>query len=367
MRMTTFGRIARFAGPGLAVVLVLTAWTTGVAADNARDDARMQRWLKRHPDADTDKDGQLSHQEYRELRRKLKQGKPARIRPDFADVAYGQHRRQVLDFWKAESDSPAPVLVFFHGGGFRAGNKKLLSLQIRALPHGVSAASANYRFVTEEGVTLREVMQDSARVIQFLRAKADEWHIDPARIALTGGSAGGVISLWLAFHDDLADPKSDDPLGRFSTRVTCALPLSAPTSLDPRVILKHVGGRPDVHPSMMPCFDVDSIDQLEQPEKRKMVEEYSPINHASEDDPPVFLFYGRAPTEGLLPEDASYGVSIHNGKFGVMLKERMDELGVECLLQYQGRGAEDGRLGFLLRHFGITEGDSPVDVKPGVP
>jgi acetyl esterase/lipase len=65
-------------------------------------------------------------------------------------------------------------------------------------------------------------MLDGGRAVQFARSKAKEWNIDKARIAATGGSAGAGISLWLAFRDDLADPKSDDPVARESTRLTCA-------------------------------------------------------------------------------------------------------------------------------------------------
>ncbi|MHC4917446.1 MAG: alpha/beta hydrolase, partial [Planctomycetota bacterium] len=50
--------------------------------------------------------------------------KPAGAAPDFADVSYGPHESNVLDLWLAKSDRPAPLLVFFHGGGFHSGDKK---------------------------------------------------------------------------------------------------------------------------------------------------------------------------------------------------------------------------------------------------
>src|SRR5262245_27208036 len=40
-----------------------------------------------------------------------------------ADVPYGDHPREVLDFWKAESNGPAPLAVFIHGGGWNGGDK----------------------------------------------------------------------------------------------------------------------------------------------------------------------------------------------------------------------------------------------------
>ncbi len=49
--------------------------------------------------------------------------------------------------------------------------------------------------------------------------KADDWNVDKTRVAAYGGSAGAGTSLWLAFHDDLADPKSADPVLRESSRL----------------------------------------------------------------------------------------------------------------------------------------------------
>src|SRR5262249_57607124 len=44
-------------------------------------------------------------------------------KPDVADAKYGPHERNVIDLWKAKSDTPTPLVVFIHGGGFPAGGK----------------------------------------------------------------------------------------------------------------------------------------------------------------------------------------------------------------------------------------------------
>ena len=77
-------------------------------------------------------------------------------------------------------------------------------------------------------------MHDAARALQTIRSKAKEWNLDPKRVGATGGSAGACTSLWLALHDDLADPKSSDPVARESSRLTCAAVSGAQTSLDPK-------------------------------------------------------------------------------------------------------------------------------------
>src|SRR5262249_41628078 len=150
-----------------------------------------------------------------------------RPKPDVANARYGPHQRHVLDLWKAKSDRPTPLVVFIHGGGFRGGDKKNLSpvLLNLCLKAGLSVASINYRL--SQHAPFPAPMHDGGRAIQFFRFKAKEWNLDPRRIAATGGSAGAGISLWLAFHDDLADPGSKDPVARESTRLSCAAVLGA--------------------------------------------------------------------------------------------------------------------------------------------
>src|SRR5918996_937532 len=90
---------------------------------------------------------------------------------------------------------------------------------------------------------VKACLHDAARALQTIRSKAKEWNLDPKRVGATGGSAGACTSLWLAFHDDLADPKSDDPVARQSSRLTCAAVLGAQVSYDPRWIKEKIGGR----------------------------------------------------------------------------------------------------------------------------
>ena len=66
-------------------------------------------------------------------------------------------------------------------------------------------------------------------------------NFDPKRIAVTGGSAGAASSLWLAYHDDLADPKSKDPVLRQSSRVCGAVAMGGQTTLDPFLLKEKIG------------------------------------------------------------------------------------------------------------------------------
>jgi acetyl esterase/lipase len=126
-----------------------------------------------------------------------------------------------------------------HGGGWLNGDKSSFNNTDPYLEAGVSVVSIDYRFVSEAkaaGVKppVAWPMHDAARALQFVRSKAKEWNLDASRIAASGSSAGACTCLWLALHDDLADPKSDDPVARQSTRLLCAAVAKAQTSLDPK-------------------------------------------------------------------------------------------------------------------------------------
>lgn len=277
--------------------------------------------------------------------------------PDVSDARYGPHERNVLDLWKAKSDRPTPLVVFIHGGGFRSGDKSKLNpgLLDRCLESGISVASINYRLSGQ--ATYPAPMVDGARAVQFLRSRAGEWNLDPTRFAATGGSAGAGISLWIGFHDDLADPRSDDPVARESTRLSSMAVFGAQSSYDPRVIKKIIGGRAHEHTALKPFYGLTDA-ELDSDRAHRLYEDASPINYVSADDPPVFLYYNEP--KGPLPPDARPGEGIHHPNFGVLLKEKLEPLGIECVLRHADDYAGDGKpparldrdtVDFLIKHF----------------
>jgi len=208
-------------------------------------------------------------------------------RPDEFNCAYGPYERNVLDLWKAASDKPTPLLVFFHGGGFLGGDKWTLDPDLleRCRAAGISVASANYRLSSQ--AIFPAPMLDGARAIQFLRHKAKDWNLDPARFAASGDSAGAGISLWIGFHDDLADPKSADPVLRESTRLTCMAVFGAQCSYDLRFIREHIGGRAYEHPALPKLYGLKR-DELDSARAYQLYEAAAPITYVNAGDPPVF-------------------------------------------------------------------------------
>ena len=259
---------------------------------------------------------------------------PTVPKPTMSEIVYGKHDRNILDFWKAESDAPTPVAFVIHGGGWKGGSKERLDRFAdpnALLKAGISVVAINYRYVTNtEKPPVKAPLHDAARALQFVRSKAKEWNLDKKRIGAAGGSAGACSSLWLAFHDDLADPKSKDPVARESSRLSCAAVTGAQTPLDPKQMKEWTpNSRYGGHAFGLRSF----VDFLKQREKiLPWIAEYSPYALVTKDDPPVYLIYGTPPAIGQNQKDPT-----HTSNFGVKLQEHCKTKGVTCELVYPGQ------------------------------
>lgn len=249
--------------------------------------------------------------------------------PDFADIRYGPHARNVLDVWLAKSPKPTPLVIYYHGGGFRAGDKRTLNIELlqKLRENGISVAAANYRL--SDVALYPAQMKDCARALQFLRLHAKQYNFDPARVAAFGSSAGAGISQWLAYHDDLAEPNSADLVLRQSTRLTAVAPFNAQSSYDPRFIQKLMNTN-QVHPALVTLFGMKSPTDADNPRYFPLFEDSSPINHLTADDPPILVYFTQR--NDPLPPNSPGEKHIHHPKFGFVLKEKAARLGVECTL-----------------------------------
>jgi acetyl esterase/lipase len=260
------------------------------------------------------------------------------IKPTHAEVSYGPHAMNVIDFYQAEGAGPRPLLVYIHGGGWIGGDKKRGRANVKPfLDKGISYAAINYRLT---GVApLPAPVHDAARAIQFIRSQAKAWNINPDRIALTGGSAGACTSMWILLHDDLADPNSDDPVARQSTRVTAAAVAAGQTSIDPKVIEPWLGPNVLQHNMINMAVGEKTIEgALANYEKhRDLYVEFSPYNHLDGNDPPLLMTYGN--NMKLPSENKSHG--IHHPVYGVKMKEKADKAGHECYLLIKGVSKSD--------------------------
>jgi acetyl esterase/lipase len=290
--------------------------------------------------------------------------------PTLADVHYGPHERNVLDFWAAPGASaahPAPLVVFIHGGGWAKGDKTQVrdsKLVRECLDAGVSFAAINYRFRTT--ASLPEILRDCARAVQFLRTQSDAWHLDADRVAAYGSSAGAGTSLWLAFHPDLADPASADPVLRASTRLTCAGSVSGQFSYDfvrwselfgPELIARY--GKAYINPKF---YGLKSDAELRGPAGAAIRADCDMIGLMNRNSPPFFVS-SSLPDLGL---DTSSRF-LHHPTHSQRLYERARELGVPVVARIPAfniappPGASATLRDFLLLHL------RPTPPKPAAP
>ncbi len=276
------------------------------------------------------------------------------VLPTHRNVKYGPHDRNLMDVWVVDSPTPAPVLLSIHGGAFRHGQKKISNHYLReCLEAGIAVVTLTYRFADEAIAPAQ--FDDIARAIQFIRHNAGAWNMDPTRIASSGGSAGAGLSLWLGFHDDMADPDNADPILRQSTRLTCMAVENGQTSYDPRFIRDLFPGTDTwTNSALANLFGVNlkKLDELPE-EKYQLFDAVSALPHLSKDDPPALLIYKSEKDAPIL----NRSIGIHHPRFGYALKKEMDALGIECDVQPGMEGKDTLRgelfLAFIKRHLGV--------------
>jgi acetyl esterase len=354
----------------LALLFAILACLSSKGAQQDATPEQLQKWLKRFPDADTNRDGVLSPEEARAYRQKLAkrakgegvEGKSARPTPTHANVSYGPHERNVLDLWLAKSTKPTPLVVFIHGGGFVGGDKSQArpdAIQ-RCLGAGVSFMSINYRL--RKNAPIQDILRDAARAIQFVRATAAKYNLDPKRIACYGGSAGAGTSLWLAVHDDLGDPKSQDPVLRQSSRIAAAGCINGQATYDLVEWQKVIGKfKPEWYSE--PDEDVKFYrfkgrEDFDTPAGQKILDDCSMLRQITPDDAPVFMTCSLPDTE---PQ--SRNALLHHPRHMQAVQKRCAAAGVEIHAVATGgkqrdQGSGQGDLiGFLLQHLGVKSGE----------
>ena len=222
----------------------------------------------------------------------------SKIEPTAKHVPYGSDPKQVINFYRAPGEGPHPLFVYIHGGGWLGGNGireadlgRLDGAIERYAKMGVSYAVVNYRLHRK----LPDPVHDAARAIQFLRAHAAEYGIDKSRILASGFSAGATTSLWLACHPDLADPRSEDPVSRESSRVNAAIVRGVQASIDPpEVRAWGLGKAIEVHEMIRRAGGFSSVKDMDAGYEavKDLYREFSSSNFVGPDTPPVLVFGG---------------------------------------------------------------------------
>jgi len=135
---------------------------------------------------------------------------------------------------------PVPAVVIYPGGAYgtlaaHEGEDYALFLTM----HGVAAFVLKYRLGTD-GYRHPCMLEDAARALRLVRARAPEWNLDPERIGVMGSSAGGHLASTLLTHFDAGRPESSDSIERRSSRPDFGILCYPVISMGP---LGHEGSR----------------------------------------------------------------------------------------------------------------------------
>jgi acetyl esterase/lipase len=154
---------------------------------------------------------------------------------------------------------------------------------------GYVAVSIDYRLGNR---SWPQNLLDCKNAVRFLRAKAAEYHLDPNRIAVAGGSAGGHLALMVGFTTGMAGLEPDAPYPGVSSAVRCIIDMYGPTNLLTRKDIAKDGTPSATRRLMGKSLDYFGAKDEEDP----VLKLASPVTHVRRDVPPVMVLHGRADT-----------------------------------------------------------------------
>lgn len=216
------------------------------------------------------------------------------------DVIYGRKFGSALTmdvFTPREMTNGAAVIWVVSGGWFSSHDAINLSFLKEPLGRGYTVFAVVHG--SQPKYTIPEAIADMTLSVRYIRAHATDFKIDPNRIGVTGGSAGGHLSLMLGTAGDLGDPQSKDPLARTSSRVQAVACFFPPTDFmnygTPGFIWLNRGPKD----AFKAPFDFQVwnpatklFEVVNEETRAKIGQEISPVNHVTKDDPPTLIIHG---------------------------------------------------------------------------
>lgn len=259
--------------------------------------------------------------------------------PTHKDVSYGPSPHQILDVYlPTQGSGPYPVLVWF--GGIWQPSKHAARLDF-FLPARCAVIAVETRTMTDAmndkvSAPVSYVMNDAARAVQFIRMNAGKWNIDEKRIAVGGGSQGALPALYLGCAPDLADPRSSDPVERFSTKVTCVAAYRSQPSIDPKRMQEWVPGVKWGAPALGCSFE-ESLKRYE--ELLPLIKKWSPETLLHKGAAPIYFENNWGLTQPEKVTEMDY--KVHSPAWGLGFQKLAQQAGVKCYVKYPGHPTDD--------------------------
>ncbi len=246
-----------------------------------------------------------------------------------------------LDMARPKSgDGPFPAIVCIHGGGFRAGTRQGYDgLCPRLAQQGYLAVTVSYRLAPK--YQFPAAIHDVKAAVRWLRAKAKDYKIDPARIGVTGGSAGGHLAQFLGVTPDVPQFEGTSGHAEQSSRVACVVNYYGPSDFT-----KSYGKSVDAA-EVLPLWLGGNLEQARQ--KHILA---SPLYWVTPNAAPTLCIHGTE-DKYVAHEQAAW------------LIDKLKAAGVEAeLLTLEGAGhgfkgkdaekAEQAMLAFFAKHLGAS-------------
>ncbi len=172
-----------------------------------------------------------------------------------------------------------PAVVIIHGGGWSGSQRdasREVNIGTNLALHGCVAMSIDYVLATETRATWPQNLYDCKTAVRWLRKNAGRLQVDPNRLGVIGGSAGGHLAAMVALTrpGDGLDPK--EPYGAYSCQVSCGVVLYGPADLTTHHDIPMLGKT-----------------LAEAPELYRAA---SPVTYARSNSPPMLVMHGSADT-----------------------------------------------------------------------
>lgn len=205
------------------------------------------------------------------------------------DYVGSGNQRQMLDLYlpEAKADKPNPLVVYIHGGGWEAGSKDQADVLVGLLKGGTpyAGASLNYR-LTDQAQWPAQIY-DCKAAIRWLRAHAQEYNLDPDKIAVFGISAGGHLVSMLGVTGGVQE--LEGTLGKHldqSSRVSCVLDFCGPSDF------LTFGGKGSVIDPDDPKGALAKLIGGPLKDRQEQGRKASPVSYITPDDAPFLIIHG---------------------------------------------------------------------------
>lgn len=204
------------------------------------------------------------------------------------NVEYGRIRniRLRLDLYAPTTSSePRPGLILIHGGAWVGGSKEdYRCYGVTFAEMGYVVASIDYRLAPQWHYPAQ--VEDAKCAVRWMRANAEELGVDPDRIAVMGGSAGGHLAMMVGYSSDVPELEGEGGHAEVSSSVSAVVQLYGPVDFTLPTVL-------DDPTSMELLRTFLGVTYQANPE---LYQTSSPIHYLDVDDPPTLILHGTIDT-----------------------------------------------------------------------